>query len=475
MENFEFYFSELKQRLSENTKIVGREGKVIRYDESSAPNPLMTVFPHSENDVAETVKYCREKGLKCFCQSGGHNWRVRNHKSIDVVICMRTLNNISIDEATQIVTLGGGTIIGELVEAVTAKKLEVGKSPYLKYLMRPTGVCNTVGVLGTLLHGGTGRYTGKYGLGIDNLVSINLVDATGKLYQNVDETADPELWWAVRGAGSSFGIVTQATIKAYPQSNDGLSWNCTMAFTNPSISEIEEILKAVDKTHMEENMSLLCSFACLSQGVPSLVVTAWYYGPEHRAEKAWERLLDPSLKHTVKNAAMLPANKLNEGNDSFCAMGSRKPSLGMGIERLDPAAFLEIWDLWTEFTKNEGAGGSAILIERFPKAKTLSVSDDATVFPHSHRGIAYEVVCFPIYKDKTLDVKAQALAQSIRDIWVQKCGDPRKPRCYGACAGFDEPLENIFGGKERVEKLMKIKKKWDPENYWGALLDIPCI
>ncbi|KAK6507638.1 hypothetical protein TWF481_006064 [Arthrobotrys musiformis] len=460
MDNFEIHAGALKQRLSKNAKIVGKEGKVIRYDESSAPAPFMTVFPGSENDVVEAVKFCRENGLKCFAQSGGHNWRVKNHKAIDVVICMRTLNDISIDETTQVVTLGGGTIIGELVEAVTAKKLEVA-----------TGVCNTVGVLGTLLHGGTGRYTGKYGLGIDNLLSINLVDANGKFYQNVNETTDPELWWAVRGAGSSFGIVTEATIRAYPQSNGGLSWSCTMVFSNPGASKIEAILTAIENTYMEEDMSLLCSFVCL-EGLPSLVVAPWYYGPETRAENVWERLLDPDLKPTMKTTAMLPANKLNEANDPSCAMGGRKPGLGMGIEKLNPAAFLEVWDLWIQFTKNEGAGGSAILIERFSKGKALSISDSDTVFPHSNRGIAYEVVCFPIYKDEILDVKAQAFAQSVRDIWVQKCSDPRKPRCYGACAGSDEPLENIFGDEARVEKLMRIKKRWDPENYWGALFDL---
>ncbi|KAK6512949.1 hypothetical protein TWF506_009111 [Arthrobotrys conoides] len=461
MKNFEIYSNELKQRLSEGAKVVGKDEKVIRYDEFSAPNPFMTVFPRSENDVAETVKYCREKGLKCFAQSGGHNWRVRNHKIIDVVICMRTLNNVSIDENAQTVTLGGGTIIGELVEAVAAKKLEVA-----------TGVCNTVGVLGTLLHGGTGRYTGKYGLGIDNLFSINFVDATGKLHQNVNKTTDPELWWAICGAGASFGIVTTATIKAYPQLID-LSWSCTIIFSDPDASKIEKILEAVEKTNMDQNMSLLCSFACLPPtGLPSLLVNAWYYGSETEAEKAWERLLDPSLKPSVRTSAMLPSNKLNEANDPICIMGGRKPALGMGIERLESTAFLEVWDLWTEFTKNQGAEGSAILIERFPKEKTLTVSDDATVFPHSHRGITYEVVCFPIYKDETLDSKAQAFANSIRDIWVQKCGDPEQPRCYGACAGFNEPLENIFGSKDRVDKLIRIKKKWDPENYWSALFDI---
>ncbi|KAK6517575.1 hypothetical protein TWF281_004225 [Arthrobotrys megalospora] len=465
MENVQsnVYASELKFRLSSDARFAGNEDTVIRYDESSAPNPIFTVFPHSEEDVVQIVKYCREKGLKCFAQSGGHNSRVRNHKSIDVVICMRSLNHVSVDESSQTVILGGGTINKEVIDAVTAKKLEVA-----------TGVCNTVGVLGNLLHGGTGRFTGKYGLGIDNLLSVNIVDATGKLHKGINETTDPELWWAIRGAGSSFGIVTQATIKAYPQSNEGLSWTCTLMFSNPSAEKIGKVLNAIDATVMEERMSLLCSFACLPPtGHPSIVLVPWYYGSEGEAEKAWERILDPLLEPDFKQAVMLPTDKLNEGNDASCAMGGRKPSVGMGIERLDVPSFLEIWDLCLEFGKNEGAGGSAILIERFPKEKALRVSDDATVFPHSNRGIVYEVVCCPVYKDSRLDEEAKVFSKKVRDIWVQRCGDPEKPRCYGASAGFDEPLESMFGSKERVQRLLDIKRKWDPENYWGALLDLP--
>ncbi|KAK6500989.1 hypothetical protein TWF506_003747 [Arthrobotrys conoides] len=456
MHNFEKYSNELKVRLSETARIAGIEGRVIRWDESTAPNPVMNVFPCTESDVVETVKYCRENGLKCFVQNGGHNWRVRNHKTIDVVIHLRAMNKVSINEENQTVVIGGGILVGGLIEAVTAKKLEV-----------VTGGCNTVGVLGNLLHGGLGRYTGKYGLGLDNLLSANLVDATGKLH-HLDKTTNPDLWWAIRGAGSSFGIVTEATIKAHPQSNDGLSWSCTLIFTNPDVSKFQAIFKAIEDTEMEDIMSLQCSLVHLPAG-PSIIAVPWYYGPEDKAEKVWKQLLD--IEPTVKEAKMLPANKLNDVNDASCAMGGRKPSLGMGIERLDSAAFLEIWNLMTEFSKT-GAGGPAILIERFPKAKTLSFADD-TVFPPSNRGIGYEVVCFPIYQDAALDDKAKDFVQTVRNIWVQQCGDPKKPSCYGACAGFDEPLETMFGDAERVKKLMTIKRKWDPENYWGALFDLP--
>ncbi|KAK6510267.1 hypothetical protein TWF481_004984 [Arthrobotrys musiformis] len=462
METIQEYSTDLVPRLSSHARIVGRDGRVERYDESSAPNPAVTVFPHNEDDVAEIVRYCRERGLKCFAQSGGHGCRIKNHNSIDVVICMRPLNQVSVDESQHTVTIGGGTVVGELIDGVAEKGFEVA-----------TGLVNSVGAVGSLLLGGLGRYVGKYGMGIDNLVAINFVDAHGTIYRNVDGVTHPDLWWAMRGAGSAFGIVTQATLRIYPHSNNGLSWTCTLIFTNPSKETIERTFRAIDTTEFEGNMCILFFFAFLPPtGHPSLVVALWFSGSESEAEKAWERVLDPSLEPDFKKYDLLPTNRLNDANEAGCIMGMRRPSLGMGIERLDVAAFHEIWDLWLEFGGNEDAEGSAIFIERFSKKKSLEVSDDATAFSRFHRGIMYEVTCSPAYKDSALDHKVGEFTANVRDILVQKCGDPGKVRTYPAGAGSNEPLENIFGEKERVQKLLSIKKKWDPENYWNAFLGL---
>ncbi|KAJ6263862.1 hypothetical protein Dda_2434 [Drechslerella dactyloides] len=441
MTEFSALITDLKKLLSEDTRIVRSEETISRWDISCSPDSVITVFPRCERDVSEIIKFCSEKKLKCFAQSGGH-----------------------VDEASQSVTLGGGTLISELIEEVTKKKLEVA-----------TGVCNSVGALGSLLYGGTGRHIGKYGYGIDNLLSINLVDATGKLHQNVNETTDPELWWAIRGAGASFGIVTQATIKAYPQSNNGLSWICTLIFSEPSASKLEMILSAISETEMNENMSLQFSFAYLPPTLlPTVIVVPWYYGPQSEAEKAWARLLDPNLQPTLVEPVITSANKLNEGNDVLGEKGGKKPVVGLGLDNIDPVAFREIWDLWVKFvSENPDAVKSGVFVERFYKSKALEVSDDATVFPYANRAINYEAICVPSYNDDALGGKVQHFTQSIREIWLQKCNNTQKPRSYGASAGLNEPLESLFGDQEKIERLLRIKKRWDPQNNWGALFDFP--
>ncbi|KAK6346619.1 hypothetical protein TWF696_006739 [Orbilia brochopaga] len=316
---------------------------------------------------------------------------------------------------------------------------------------------------------------GKYGYGIDNLISINLVDATGKLHQDVNETTDPELWWAIRGAGASFGIVTQATIKAYPQSNKGLSWISTMLFSNPSASKLKSILNAIGETDIDENMSLQFSFAFLPPDLlPTVIVVPWYYGPEGKAEKAWRRLLSPELEPTSIQSIVTTADKLNEGNDVLGEKGGRKPVVGLGLDRLDPDAFCEIWDLLVKFVaENPDAIKSGVFIERFYKAKALEVSDDVTVFPHANRGINYEAIVVPCYTDDSLDDKVQSFTTKVREIWIQKCNNTQKPRSYGASAGMNEPLESLFGDRERIQRLLDLKEKWDPVNNWGALLELP--
>ncbi|EPS42831.1 hypothetical protein H072_3103 [Dactylellina haptotyla CBS 200.50] len=458
MADFNTLSTELKAQLSAETKIMGKDGTILRWDESCAPSPIMTVTPGSEADVAEIVKYCRNKGLKCFAQSGGHSWRVKHYREIDVVINLRGLNSVTVDTKAQTATMGGGTLVGELIDAVSEKKLEAA-----------TGVCNSVGALGSLLNGGVGRYMGKYGLGIDNLLSINCVDASGTLHRNVTKETDEDLWWAILGAGASLGIVTQATIKVYPESNGGMSWTGVLLYGDSS--KVETVVQTISEMEMDENMCVHFLFACPPPTLaPVVMVVPWYYGPEDEAEKVWKPLLD--IGPTFKQTGMAPANKLNEGNDAFGEKGGRKPGVGLGLEKIDPVAYKQIWNMYVNFIKeNPDAGRSIVLAECYPKAKMESISRESTAF--ANRDMNYMVICVPWYEDEKLDIRANSFSQSVREIWAQKCGHPDRIRCYTAFAGINEPIGSLFGEQERIEKLRYIKKQWDPENYWGALMDVP--
>ncbi|KAK6339976.1 hypothetical protein TWF718_009363 [Orbilia javanica] len=439
----------LEGRLSDKARIVGEDGTVTRWDESCAPSPAVTIFPQCEEDVVEIVKFCRQKGIKCFAQGGGHSWRVRNYREIDVVICLRDMNSVAIDEDSRKINFGGGVVVQELIEAATAKQLEVG----------------------SMLCGGIGRYMGKYGLAADNLLSCNFVDAAGTLHQGVSRETDEDLWWAIRGAGTSFGIITQATVQAYPQSNNGLSWTGTLIFADPS--KLEAVVEAINELNMDENMCVHLLFACVPPThSPAIMVVPWYYGPEEEAERAWKPLLD--VGPTIRETFMAPANRLNDGNDPFGEKGGRKPGLGLGLDTLDPKAYRHIWDLYIQFlSENPDAARTVILAERYSRAKLLSIDRDSTVF--AHRGSKYEAICVPWYTDHKLDIRANAFSQTVRNIWIQKCCKPTETfetKSYIAFSGLNEPLQTLFGDQERIDKLMGIKKKWDPDNYWGALMDI---
>lgn len=231
---------------------------------------------------------------------------------------------------------------------------------------------------------------GLYGLGIDNLLSLNFVDATGKFHENVTGETDEDLWWAFRGAGSSLGIVTKATFKAHPQRNGGQSWNAALIFPDPS--KLEQIIEVISEIDLEAGMMTHMLFvAPPPMNIPVILVTPWYYGSEEDAMKLWKPLFD--LDPMLLDASMTTADKLNEGNDPFGAKGSRKPGVGLGLHRLDKEAYKQIWSSYVDLIKDPRFSQSIVLVERYHRDKTLDVDPDSTAY--ANRDINFEAYLPP--------------------------------------------------------------------------------
>ena len=121
-----------------------------------------------------------------------------------MVIDLTRMRNVSVDTAARTVTYGGGCVFGDVDSALAAHGLAtVG------------GLYNKTGVGGLVLGGGHGFLTARHGLAIDNLLSVEMVHAVGSVVE-VSEGQKPDLFWAVRGAGAQFGIVTRFTSRAHP-------------------------------------------------------------------------------------------------------------------------------------------------------------------------------------------------------------------------------------------------------------------
>src|SRR3954468_13078782 len=157
-------------------------------------------------DVITAVQCGRANDIRVAIRGGGHNARGVGVCDDGLVIDLSKIKYVHIDPAARTVRAGGGCTWGDVDHATHAFGLAV-----------PSGIISTTGVGGLTLGGGMGHLTRQYGLTIDNLLSADMVLADGSFVTaSADENSD--LFWAIRGGGGNFGVVTSFLFQAHPVS-----------------------------------------------------------------------------------------------------------------------------------------------------------------------------------------------------------------------------------------------------------------
>ena len=155
-------------------------------------------------DVIGALRFGRENGLRVAIRGGGHNAAGLGVCDDGLVIDLSPIRYVHVDPAARAVRVGGGSTWGDVDHATHAFGLAV-----------PSGIISTTGVGGLTLGGGIGHLTRKYGLTIDSLLSADVVLADGRVVvASPEENSD--LFWAIRGGGGNFGIVTSFLFRAHP-------------------------------------------------------------------------------------------------------------------------------------------------------------------------------------------------------------------------------------------------------------------
>ena len=154
-------------------------------------------------DVIASVNFARENNVLLAIRCGGHNAGGLGIADDALVIDLAQIKYTRVDPAARTVTVGGGSTWGDVDHATHAFGMA-----------SPSGILSTTGVGGLTLGGGIGMFTRKCGLTIDNLLSADIVLANGRFVKaNSDENTD--LFWAIRGGGGNFGVVTSFTFKLH--------------------------------------------------------------------------------------------------------------------------------------------------------------------------------------------------------------------------------------------------------------------
>jgi FAD/FMN-containing dehydrogenase len=181
-------------------------------------------------DVVEAVNFARENDLLLAVRGGGHNVAGTASAEGGLVLDLSAMNDIEADEERRTVRAGAGVTIGEL-DGETQKH----------GLATPMGVVSETGIAGLTLNGGMGHLRRKHGLSSDNLISVELVTADGRLL-TASEEENADLFWAVRGGGGNFGVVTSFEYRLHPVGPEVM---CAFVFYPGD--RAEEILRSVEE------------------------------------------------------------------------------------------------------------------------------------------------------------------------------------------------------------------------------------
>ena len=248
-------------------------------------SPALIAQVDNEADVALAVRVAREHGLLLAVRGGGHNGGGLGTCDDGLVIDLAGLNSIEVDPEAKTVNVGGGCTWGQ-----------VDKATGTYGLATPSGIISTTGVGGLTLGGGLGHLTRAYGLSIDNLLAADVVLADGRQV-HASATEEPDLFWALRGGGGNFGVVTSFTFQLHDVSR------FVGGPTFWAVEQGEEVLKAY-RDFLPNAPRELTGFFAYTQVPPAppfpeelhlrpVCAVVWaYVGDEDGARRAMAPLLD---------------------------------------------------------------------------------------------------------------------------------------------------------------------------------------
>ncbi len=174
-------------------------------------HPALIARCLDSNDVSNAVSFARDNNVLLAVRGGGHSWPGKSVCEGGLMLDLSAMNTVTVDAGKRLAFAGGGSLLNALDTAA----LEHG-------MITTAGVVSHTGVGGFTLGGGFGRLNRKYGLAVDNLMAVEIVTADGQVRQ-VNVESDPDLYWAVRGGGGNFGVVTRFDFQLHPFERNLLS------------------------------------------------------------------------------------------------------------------------------------------------------------------------------------------------------------------------------------------------------------
>ncbi|HVQ43484.1 MAG TPA: FAD-binding protein [Candidatus Saccharimonadia bacterium] len=408
-------------------------------------SPAVIVQCASDEDVASAIKFARDHTLTLSVRCGGHSFSGLSTNNGGLVIDLSPLSQIEIlDPRQHLVRIGGGAKWGAVAAELGTRGLGLS-----------SGDTNSVGVGGLTLGGGIGWLVRKYGLAIDSLEAAQIVTADGRSLR-VSATEYPDLFWAIRGGGGNFGVVTSFDFRAHPLITivGGLA-------TYP-VAEMKQVLQgwaAYLRIAPEELNSTLTIMPGFGPQMPPQIMLGICYGGEDEAgaNHAIKPLLElGTLQHqTIQKK---PYHEMLED--------AKPPSADFRATTQDGFIKTLSDDVIAVIAAAYGKPGTPIVQIRSLDGAVARVSPEATAF--AHREYEAFIMAASLVPTATTDAEARRISQA---AWL-----PLQPFAHGAYINFQTAVDTASVAAAyppaTYARLATVKAAYDPENLFNQNANI---
>lgn len=433
----------IKQKFSGEIIMPGDSG----YEEAGTAfifkgTPKVIFIPDNEKDVATAIEYATDNSLTLSIRSGGHSNAGFGTNNGGVVIDLLKINTVKvIDEANHIVRIGAGAKWGNVAKELQNHNLAI-----------TSGDTKTVGAGGLVQCGGIGWMVRKYGLTIDNLVAAEIITADGKILR-ATEKENNDLFWAIRGGGGNFGVVTYFEIKAVKVEN---------VFFGTIMYKFEDVAKLLKdwSSYMKTADTLLTTTFMIMPAMgpnPAGIMILVCYGSSDDAAAA--KAIDP-----LKKMGKMNMQTINKIPYASILQDAHVPS---GVTIIVKSTFIEQFsdELIELIARSHGKESGRFLMIRSIGGALNKVPADATAFAYRD---SEALLIAPMFLPPNA---TEEITQKILTPWQEI-----KAFGKGAYAGFIstntvEDVQNVYP-KVTYQKLAKIKKKYDPQNTFNQNYNI---
>lgn len=399
-------------------------------------------------DVLQAIRFARQHQLLTSVRGAGHNIAGKSLHDGALLIDLCAMRTVRVDPGTRVAVAGPGATLGDVDHETQAYGLAV-----------PTGINSTTGIAGLTLGGGFGWISRSLGLTADNLIAAEVVTAEGERLR-CDENNHADLFWAIRGGGGNFGIVTSFEFKLHPVGPEVMSGPVIFPFDQAGsvLHKYREFCASCPEEltvwAVMRDAPPLPFLAPEVHGTRVLILAALYNGPLDAGEKALSSLRELGQPIT-DGFGPHPFAGFQQAFDPLLTPGARNYWKSHNFTELSDGLI----DTLVDYGYRLPSPQSEIFVAQMGGA-TNRVAPDATAYPH--RDVEFIMNVHTRWETSDRD--------NVCIAWAREFYDATEPFATGGVyvnfiSEDEDRIQGAYGAN--YDRLSEVKAKYDPDNFFS--------